>query len=160
MNKKRLVLFGSTIIIAYPLYDSKIKFHHVDTISNRELIDSIPSLANGRFYPTPWIAAGSLQTIYAMDAKNVDENLNYRDEPIYNRELLTVSCGGTISLDWASSENLKDNTKILFIIPGLTGGSEGMYIQDIVHLAQTKGFRVAVFHGRGINGTLLTVTAI
>ncbi|CAG9330306.1 unnamed protein product [Blepharisma stoltei] len=152
----RVAFAGAGAYMVYPLYDNKITIHHADTPENRDLIQSVPSLSQGAFYPTPWLSSGSLQTIYGIGAKILNEKLEVLSGPNYDREILTLECGGTISIDWVHSENLKPDSKVLIIVPGLTGGSEAYYIQDLVHLAQSKGFRVAVFHGRGISGTPLT----
>ena len=63
------------------------------------------------------------------------------------------SDGGSFSLDkyGPASQN------ILFIVPGLTGGSDAPYIKHIVLEASNQGFFVIVMNGRGINGTPLTV---
>ena len=48
-----------------------------------------------------------------------------------------------------------DNTRILFIIHGLTGGSNTGYIKELVFKAQKLNYRVGVFQNRGINRTYL-----
>mmetsp|Transcript_22213 Transcript_22213/g.21911 ORF Transcript_22213/g.21911 Transcript_22213/m.21911 type:complete len:259 (+) Transcript_22213:320-1096(+) len=51
---------------------------------------------------------------------------------------------------------MDQNSKILIISPGLTGGSKSQYIRNAVEVAVEKGYRVAVVHGRGIHDNPLT----
>ena len=63
--------------------------------------------------------------------------------------------GGQVSLDWVSpSEETSDgesNQKILFIVHGLTGGSNMNYIKYLAICARDQGFRCVAYNSRGIN---------
>lgn len=78
----------------------------------------------------------------------------------FKREYITSSDGGQYSLDWVV-ENPKDffdkkDKKIMLILHGLTGGSQTIYIRDIIEeYKQLKGFKICVLHSRGINDTPL-----
>lgn len=48
------------------------------------------------------------------------------------------------------------DSKVLFVIHGLTGGSETNYIQTLVDNARRAGYRVVVMNHRGVNQPLLT----
>jgi predicted alpha/beta-fold hydrolase len=74
-----------------------------------------------------------------------------------------MSDGGTISIDWAyPPEGLepKDHTKVCFVFPGLSGGSERGYVKSLVrHMSLDKGYIVGVFHNRGVGMTEYTSPA-
>ena len=48
----------------------------------------------------------------------------------------------------------------MFIVPGLTGGGDAVYIKHISKEGVKRGYSVVVVNGRGINGTPLTVIII
>ncbi|KAJ3065183.1 hypothetical protein HDU98_011443 [Podochytrium sp. JEL0797] len=80
----------------------------------------------------------------------------------YERELVTLSDGGTISLDWypklpATESRSHDPTPILFLLHGLNGSSNESYIRTLTTLTnQTRNYRVVSMNWRGCGNTLLT----
>lgn len=74
----------------------------------------------------------------------------------YERDILKLNDGGSISIDWAypSDEQLKSAkmTKVCMVFPGLSGSSDKGYVKSLVkHLSQDKGYIVGVFHNRGVH---------
>lgn len=67
------------------------------------------------------------------------------------REILLLSDGGEIALDWAL-HGCDDNAPIVIILPGLTGGSQSEYIKFLVTAANQKRIRCVVFINRGLGG--------
>lgn len=74
----------------------------------------------------------------------------------YERDILKLNDGGSISIDWAypSEEEMKSAkmTKVCMVFPGLSGSSDKGYVKSLVrHLSQDKGYIVGVFHNRGVH---------
>lgn len=62
-----------------------------------------------------------------------------------------MSDGGQIALDWLS-ENCSEDSPIVIILPGLTGGSQSEYIKFLVTAGNQNGIRCVVFINRGLGG--------
>ena len=62
-----------------------------------------------------------------------------------------------MTVDWVAPQNVADDSRILVVIPGITGNSGSQYVRYIAHEAINKGYRVAVIQGRGIGGVPLKV---
>ena len=74
----------------------------------------------------------------------------------YRRELLTLSDGGVVALDWLDGSCTQD-APVVLILPGLTGESQAEYIKFLVLAANQAGLRAVVFNNRGLGGVdLLT----
>lgn len=154
----RLGLAGALGYFVYPLTDTKIHFYHVDNQLNKSRIEGCPSLRDGKFTPTAWLANGYLQSYFGSSKGSIAGNSAYGKNIEYDRELIKLPDGGTVSIDWAIySSELPESNKILLIAPGVTGGSKSQYIRNAVEEGQNFGYRVGVMHGRGIEGTPLTV---
>ncbi|GJV75120.1 embryogenesis-associated protein EMB8 [Tanacetum coccineum] len=67
------------------------------------------------------------------------------------RECLRTKDDGTVTLDWVSgdAQRLPQETPILLLLPGLTGGSDDSYVRHMLVRARNKGWRVVVFNSRG-----------
>ncbi|OMH79014.1 Embryogenesis-associated protein EMB8 [Zancudomyces culisetae] len=108
------------------------------------------------FHPSPMLPTGDFQTLYCgyMNVKVTPES-NVK----YERELIIAEDGGTISLDWAVSKNdLKPNTPVCVLLPGLQGGSHEFYIRTVVKklTSGTNPYRVVIVNHRGCARTPLT----
>lgn len=124
----------------------KISLLYNNTEFNDKIINKC--LEDKNFFPTLYLFHPFFQSVY-----NVITFETYQIN--FQREYVPMPDGGQISLDWAFPERPMPN-KILFIIHGLTGGSEMPYVQSLVTESLKEGFTTVVFHNRGINGTLLT----
>ncbi|KAJ3206607.1 hypothetical protein HK099_000495, partial [Clydaea vesicula] len=132
-----------------------------------------PNLTNSTFYPTIWLLGGHLQTFWAAFVGD-----NSKDRVKYEREILTAADGGTISIDWTPrlNELFSDESPILIVSHGLTGGSHETYVHDLLYEALfhevpahkrpdlenfenhplTAKFRCVVVNFRGCANTKLT----
>ncbi|ORX78855.1 AB-hydrolase YheT [Basidiobolus meristosporus CBS 931.73] len=121
-----------------------------------------PSLfdpAKAKYESTPWLLGGHLQTVYAAVA-----NFDNTAQVEYERTLVSTPDGGTISVDWCPSSEIKpyDDTPTVVILHGLTGGSHESYVRQVVE-SMTQGpgqFRTVVVNFRGCADTQLTSTQL
>lgn len=106
-------------------------------------------LVRNKFWPTLWCFESRAQTIIAS-------LLRSRILPLihYRREILTLSDGGEVALDWAE-EGCSVASPIVIILPGLTGASQAEYIKCLVSSAKKVGIRCVIFNNRGLGGVEL-----
>lgn len=153
----RLAAVGTGTYLVFPLFDTKIQFYHGDSERASHWIKACPSLAIGRFVPTPWLANGFLQGYFGSVQGSIPGDSPYGKHVDYRREHIELPDGGTMSIDWALPEDgLATTNKIVLVAHGVTGGSESQYVRNGVTVAQERGYRVGVIQNRGINGTPLT----
>ncbi|KAI9325133.1 Alpha/Beta hydrolase protein [Obelidium mucronatum] len=117
------------------------------------LYNKCPSLAKGRFWPTPWLPFGDMQTIYAGLISKFPEM-----RADYDRQLMDMPDGGLVAVDWAPKDHksMPATTPILIILHGLAGGSRETYICDLVPYALKSGYKVAALNYRGCGGVEIT----
>ena len=98
----------------------------------------------GQVYrPTPYLTHPFLQSVY-----NITEPLfSYT----FQRERIFFEDGGHISLDWLPSADSRPDAPILFMMHGLTGGSEMNYIKELMKPAAKEGYCCVCMNSRGIN---------
>ncbi|XP_012233803.1 phospholipase ABHD3 [Linepithema humile] len=106
-------------------------------------------LVRNKFWPTLWCFESRAQTIMASILRS-------RIWPLveYRREILTLSDGGEVALDWAEKD-CSITSPIVIILPGLTGGSQAEYIKCLVSAAKKCGIRCMIFNNRGLGGMTL-----
>lgn len=114
-----------------------------------------------------WLNTGHLQTIYSAIG-----DFSLVDKITYTRTLLRTNDGGTIGLDFVHNPDSlaqrskgqdvetqaegQDQTPILVIAHGLTGGSYESYVRNVLHyatLAKSKG-------GLGMRGCVVNVSVV
>ena len=119
------------------------------------------------FHPTPYLFSGHLQTIWASVYSKYLQPKVY-----YEREHIRLPDGGSIALDWYPGHTAQpfDNTPVVLIVHGLTGGSHESYIQDTVfalthperefegddYMNKRPPFRCVAFNFRGCANTRIT----
>ncbi|KAJ7309417.1 AB-hydrolase YheT [Mycena albidolilacea] len=112
-----------------------------------------------RDYRAPWwLFNGHARTLYGF------RMFSDMDQMWYERKILRVSDGGTLGLDFApiDTSHLEDDSPVVVVIPGLTGGSHEAYIRAILAPASTAvtkgglGYRVVVVNLRGCAGVPIT----
>ena len=59
--------------------------------------------------------------------------------------------GGHVALDWSSNLNPETAPPVLFIVHGITGGSDSNYIRVITKEGEERGYQCVVLNNRGIN---------
>ncbi|THV06770.1 AB-hydrolase YheT [Dendrothele bispora CBS 962.96] len=125
------------------------------TASLRHLVSTkCPSLFTP-YEPAWWLKNGHLQTMFS-----VFNDLSQVDPMWYRRQLLELVDGGTLGLDFAPIDDsvLREDTPIIVVQHGLTGGSYEPYLKAIVARAIEPpergglGYRVVVVHFRGCGG--------
>ncbi|KAI8996732.1 Alpha/Beta hydrolase protein, partial [Gaertneriomyces semiglobifer] len=113
-----------------------------------------PKHKGATFSPTPYIASGHMQTIFAaLFADLVTPQLTYV------RELIYLPDGGNVALDWYPHIPTSDADlalPIIVILHGLTGGSHESYVQDVVRDVSKAGYFSVVANFRGCAKTELT----
>lgn len=113
------------------------KFNSLNSLLNSRNVDS------SVYKPTPYLAHPFLQSIY-----NISEPLLPYE---FDREKIYFDDGGHISLDWCAKKIDNPNPPILFIMHGLTGGSEMNYIKALMSEAANDGYKSVCLNSRGIN---------
>ncbi|XP_003394689.1 phospholipase ABHD3 [Bombus terrestris] len=115
----------------------------------RSFLEEHVSLVRSKFWPTLWCFESRAQTIIAS-------LLRSRILPPihYKREILTLSDGGEVALDWAE-QGCSVTSPIVIILPGLTGASQAEYIKCLVSSAKKVGIRCVIFNNRGLGGVEL-----
>ncbi|KAF9480145.1 AB-hydrolase YheT [Pholiota conissans] len=132
----------------------------VDEISIKALLETkCPSLFS-EFKPLWWLPNGHFQTLYCVLGDFTKNDLMW-----YTRTYLKLADDGTIGLDFAPpdhAEKLKDDTPIVVVQHGLTGGSYEAYIRAILSRACASvdegglGYRAVVINFRGCAGVPVT----
>lgn len=74
------------------------------------------------------------------------------------RDILRLRDGGEVALDWRNPAGATDETPVVIILPGLTGGSQTDYVKGLVFTCEGSNIRAVVFNNRGIGGIPLKVT--
>jgi len=170
INKRNISGFLATSLALYLAYQynpymTKVMVYCNDSEFNQKLLPSLKSIHNTHFYPALFGTNALLQSIMNKFAPPSGVR--------YIRDILPLSDGGQIVLDWSLPVKKieyegtplhgryypyqpPNDTKIMFIIHGLTGGSETNYIQTLVESARRVGYRVVVFNQRGVNQPLTT----
>uniref|UniRef100_A0A5S6Q3M1 AB hydrolase-1 domain-containing protein n=1 Tax=Trichuris muris TaxID=70415 RepID=A0A5S6Q3M1_TRIMR len=128
------------------LYVGEGKFKNV-------LSDHCPVLS-GVYRPPRWCYNGTLQTVVG----------NFGSTPPllpYERDMLPLEDGGQLALDWFPPLNVSTSlSRVVIIVPGLTGSTFENYVLRAVHLLLPLGCTVVVFNNRGLaNAPLLTPKA-
>ncbi|KAI9466190.1 AB-hydrolase YheT, partial [Lactarius psammicola] len=129
-----------------------------ENTSLRVLLETFcPSLFSP-FCPSRWL--GHLQTLYAVLG-----DFSAVNALAYDRRLLRVKDGGTLGIDFTpptSERVLPEETPIIVVLHGLSGGSQESYVRDILAPAVAPidrgglGYRAVVVNFRGCAGVPLT----
>ncbi|RDB26983.1 hypothetical protein Hypma_005045 [Hypsizygus marmoreus] len=112
-------------------------------------------------YQPPWwlFGSGHIQTIYAAIA-----NSDHIERVVYERKYLRLVDGGTLGLDFAPDSpcDINDDTPMVVVLHGLTGGSQESYVHSILTpLCRSRsqgglGYRAVVLNSRGCGGVPIT----
>lgn len=100
----------------------------------------MPHLDLPAYHPPALFFNGHLQTIYpALFRKPVVS---------YQRERIDTPDGDFLDLDWASA----GNRRVVILLHGLEGSSEGQYIKGLVNALQRRGWDALALNFRGCSG--------
>ncbi|KAF9005631.1 AB-hydrolase YheT [Cyathus striatus] len=130
-----------------------------EELSIRTLIETRCTSLLRPFNPPWWLFNGHLQTLYCVFG-----DFSKHDLVSYDRTYLRLADGGTIGLDFTppNSTHLRDDTPIVVVQHGLTGGSYESYVRAILSKACAKvedgglGYRAVVINFRGCAGVPIT----
>ncbi|XP_077267081.1 abhydrolase domain containing Hydr1 [Temnothorax americanus] len=112
----------------------------------RTFLEANIPLVQNKFWPTLWCFESRAQTIIASILRS-----RLLPPVEYRREILALSDGGEVALDWAEKD-CSITSPIVVILPGLTGGSQAEYIKCLVSAARKNGIRCVIFNNRGLGG--------
>lgn len=79
----------------------------------------------------------------------------------YEREIFTLSDGGTIALDWVidheggKPKNLSSRP-IVCLMSGLSGGNNNLYLYSFMKEATKMGYKCVIINYRGTAGVKIT----
>jgi len=76
----------------------------------------------------------------------------------FETEVLELSDGGQIALDWRKAPNSNSKTPIVVFVSGLTGDNTKLYINTAVKQAMKDGFDFVLVNHRGQGGVPITVS--
>uniref|UniRef100_A0A7N0UKA8 AB hydrolase-1 domain-containing protein n=1 Tax=Kalanchoe fedtschenkoi TaxID=63787 RepID=A0A7N0UKA8_KALFE len=116
-------------------------------------LPALKSLDNG-YTPYPFIGWNRhVETIFASFFRT-------RPDVKLKRECLRTKDGGAVSLDWVVGDDrsLPEDSPLLILLPGLTGGSQDSYVRHMLVRARSNGWRVVVFNSRGCGGSPVTTS--
>jgi predicted alpha/beta-fold hydrolase len=139
-------------LISLPYMFSSIELYHSGNSNMVKYIETCP-IIKSKFVSNPLMNSGLLQSYWGAGLHQLKSDLTEVKSVEYTRQYYKFDDGGTYSLDWM----FNNSNKILFIVPGLTGGSKSIYIKHICKEAYKRGYNVIVANGRGLEGTPLTV---
>ncbi|KAF7312384.1 AB hydrolase-1 domain-containing protein [Mycena indigotica] len=130
-----------------------------DSVSLRDLVLSRCKSLSTKYRPTWWLPNGHMHTMHSVlgDFSEVDKVW-------YQRRLLRLVDGGTLGLDFAppDSPDIPDDTPIIVVQHGLTGGSHEPYVRSVLAPATAPvdrgglGYRAVVVNFRGCSGVPIT----
>ncbi|KAI0054048.1 AB-hydrolase YheT [Auriscalpium vulgare] len=134
--------------------------HGADKTSLRELVHKHCLSLFAEYQPAWWLFNGHLQTAYSAVG-----DFSHVDEVVYERTLLRLKEGGTLGLDFTpptSERELPDDTPVIVVLHGLSGGSHESYVRAVLAPAISPveegglGYRAVVVNFRGCAGVPLT----
>ena len=96
-----------------------------------------------------WLPGGHAQTVVA--AKLSRRYAHTR--PTWQRTRWTTPDDDFVDVDWLHT-SAPDNAPLLVLFHGLEGSSQSHYAQAFAHVAQQRGWRLALPHFRGCSGEL------
>lgn len=104
------------------------------------------------YWPTPWCVEARLQTVLGSLLRS-----HCLPRLVFRREVLRLSDGGQVALDWLGEAGRAPGRPVLLLLPGLTGGPHADYVRCLCAAAEALHADVVVFSNRGLGGLPLTV---
>ncbi|XP_030034456.2 LOW QUALITY PROTEIN: phospholipase ABHD3 [Manduca sexta] len=155
VKKELLVGFSlSVLYITYYLVEVVKKPLLVcGEVEFREFLQENVPLLGERYWPTPWCVESRLQTVLGSLLRS-----SLWPPVVYRREVLVLSDGGQVALDWVEPEawEVQEPRAVLLVLPGLTGSVHADYVRCLAAAARKLSARCVVFNNRGLGGLPLT----
>ena len=152
------IFFGIIIIFLgnYYFYKcSKLALHYNRNSLNEFILKNTPTLSKV-YKPTIYLFLGLLQTLCCeITGKLAPINCGV----VYEREIVKLKDGGQLSLDWPEMPKsfvFNDDTPIIVILSGMTGGRKDTYVASLSDKALKNKCRPVLMNERGLSKTLLT----
>jgi len=147
-----LTLVGA-FVVQYMLRAVEVPKVLVKSGSITESIVRVCEHLHEKYYPPLFFYSGHSQTILSAVFRP-------KSKVDYQRELFSLSDGGTVALDWAfppsdGAETTTDSP-ILVLLHGITGGSSESYITSLGSEALKLGWTVCAFNARGCSDSVVT----
>lgn len=138
-------LCGVGVYAADYFINSNVVLQYAQTPFNEKIIQNCSELQKKKFYPTWYLSPSLFQAVYGAV---FDHHLTFE----YKREILKFEDGGDAALDWGPirPECDKEDQKILFVLHGLSGGADCIYMKQAVDAGRQNGFRTVAFSFRGL----------
>lgn len=118
----------------------------------RAALEADVALLREPYWPTPWCVEARLQTVLGSLLRS-----HCLPRRAFRREVLRLSDGGQVALDWAGEAACAPGRPVLLVLPGLTGGPHADYVRCLCAAAEALQADAVVFSNRGLGGLPLTV---
>ncbi|KAH9114837.1 hypothetical protein AeMF1_011106 [Aphanomyces euteiches] len=134
----------------YWLAARKPQLTYKPSMNNRILESALTMVIEEPYHPTWYLFWGHLHSLLL----NLNHEAPNPSVP-YERELVKLSDGGVVALDWATlaPPERQINQPTVLLLHGLTGGSRAIYIRMHADRLLKAGYRVVVMNARGCNKT-------
>ncbi|OQR92290.1 serine protease family S33 [Thraustotheca clavata] len=141
-------LFGTYLVLhLFTSNRSKVELHYRSDSQINQFITQHAKLLSTKYHPPWWAINAHVQILMTL--------LVPQTKVKYNREILPMTDGGQIALDWcAGAEDFPDNVPVVIVVHGLTGCSYDM--RSYCAEALEAGFRPVAFNKRGHGDTTLS----
>ncbi|CAH0694907.1 unnamed protein product [Spodoptera exigua] len=116
----------------------------------RQFLEENVPLLSEHYWPTPWCVESRLQTVLGSLLRS-----RLLPPVKYHREVLQLSDGGQVALDWVRYE-AEPARAVLLVLPGLTGSADADYVRCLAAAASALRAHCVVFNNRGLGGLPLT----
>ncbi|CAJ0939109.1 unnamed protein product, partial [Mesorhabditis belari] len=104
------------------------------------------SIIHKIYYPCWWCPWGIPQTLFRVLLRRLPKLA-------FEREIVDLSDGGCLAIDWLNPKNNQQQAPIIIMLPGMTSSTHDCaYILYSAKLANRKGYRVVVVNPRGLGG--------
>ncbi|XP_004927636.1 phospholipase ABHD3 isoform X1 [Bombyx mori] len=154
LEAKKEMLVGFSVSLLY------ITYYLVEVVKRPELVcgagefrrvleERVPVL-QARYWPTPWCVESRMQTVLGSVLRSL-----FLPPLEYQREVVTLSDGGQVALDWANTGQGQARG-VLLVLPGLTGSVHADYVRCLAAAARDLRLDTVVYNNRGLGGLPLT----
>jgi uncharacterized protein len=140
---------------------SGLTFIHSKNSKLKE-ISATSNLRNIKFTPSIFFPSGHMQTTILPFLKNKIHGNQTTWTYNYEREILELSDGGQIALDWVQPRDprkiakLEEDAPVLGVIPGLTGHNDDVYMVSTAMASVKNNYRLVIINHRGCSNSKLT----
>ena len=149
-----IIIFLIVLLVCYIIYRKSIKYHAKIYFNSKGSIAHIIAQTKSLekpYKPTWWLFNCHLHTIRGMRYRKSSKMTKS-----VRRELIKYEDGGTSALDWFETQEMQNDTPILFIIHTYAGGTREPCCNNLAETAVKHGWRAVVFNNRCCSGAPIT----